>query len=62
MKEYYLATNRKTDGTYGTALVLSDSEAKAEKHFKDYESVSVRISGNDEVYYYRSGGCLVVEL
>ena len=26
MKEYYLATYKKTDGTYGTALVLSDSE------------------------------------
>ena len=44
MKEYYLATYKKTDGTYGTALVLSDSEAKAEDHFKDYESSSVRIA------------------
>ena len=26
MKEYYLATYKKTDGTYGTALVLSDSD------------------------------------
>ena len=31
MKEYYLATYKKTDGTYGTVLVLSDSEAKAEE-------------------------------
>lgn len=44
MKEYYLATYKKTDGTYGTALVLSDSETKAEEHFKDYDISSVRIA------------------
>ena len=27
MKNWYLATYKKTDGAYGTALVLSDSEA-----------------------------------
>ena len=27
MKNWYLATYKKSDGTYGTALVLSDSEA-----------------------------------
>ena len=62
MKEYYLATYKKTDGTYGTSLVLSDSEAKAEEHFKDYDMASVRIAAEDEVYYYRSKGCPVVEL
>ena len=62
MKEYYLATNRKTDGTYGTALVLSDDESKAEDHFKDYESSSVRIAAEDEIYHYRSKDCPVVEL
>lgn len=62
MKEYYLATYKKTDGTYGTALVLSDDESKAEEHFKDYESSSVRIAAEDEIYHYRSKGCPVVEL
>ena len=62
MKEYYLATYKKTDGTYGTVLVLSDSEAKAEDHFKDYESSSVRIAAEDEIYHYRSKDCPVVEL
>ena len=49
MKEYYLATYQKPDGTYGTALVLSDSEAKAEEHFKKYKSSSVRIAAEDEM-------------
>ena len=62
MKEYYLATYKKTDGKYGTTLVLSDSEDKAEDHFKDYESSSVRIAAEDEIYHYRSKGCPVVEL
>jgi len=62
MKEYYLATYKKADGNYGTALVLSDSEAKAEDHFKDYESSSVRIAAEDEIYHYRSKDCPVVEL
>ena len=62
MKEYYLATYKKTDGIYGTALVLSDSEAKAEEHFKEYDMASVRIAAEDEIYYYRSKGCPVVEL
>ena len=44
MKTWYLATYKKTDGTYGTALVLSDSETKAEEHFKDYDISSVRIA------------------
>ena len=38
MKEYYLATYKKADGNYGTALVLSESEAKAEEHFKEYDA------------------------
>ena len=62
MKNWYLATYKKTDGTYGTALVLSDSEAKAEDHFKDYDMSSVRIAAEDEIYHYRSKGCPVVEL
>ena len=62
MKEYYLATYKKTDGKYGTTLVLSDSEAKAEDHFKDYDMSSVRIAAEDEIYHYRSKGCPVVEL
>lgn len=57
-----LATYKKTDGTYGTALVLSDSEAKAEEHFKDYNMASVRIAAEDEIYQYRSKGCPVVKL
>ena len=60
MKNWYLATYKKTDGNYGTALVLSDSEAKAEDHFKDYESSSVRIAAEDEIYQYRSKGCPAV--
>ena len=62
MKEYYLATYKKTDGTYGTALVLSDDESKAEEHFKAYAMATVRIAAEDEIYYYRSKGCPVVEL
>ena len=62
MKTWYLATYKKADGNYGTALVLSDSEAKAEDHFKDYESSSVRIAAEDEIYHYRSKDCPVVEL
>ncbi len=62
MKTWYLATYKKTDGTYGTALVLSDSEVKAEEHFKDYDMSSVRIAAEDEIYHYRSKGCPVVEL
>ncbi len=62
MKEYYLATYQKSDGTYGTALVWCESEERAEEHFKKYESSSVRIAAEDEIYYYRSKGCPVVEL
>lgn len=62
MKEYYLATYKKTDGTYGTAFVLSDDESKAEGHFNDYDMASVRIAAEDEIYHYRSKGCPVVEL
>ena len=62
MKNWYLATYKKADGNYGTALVLSDSEAKAEEHFKEYDMASVRIAAEDEIYYYRSKGCPVVEL
>ena len=62
MKNWYLATYKKTDGNYGTALVLSYSEAKAEEHFNDYDVASVRIAAEDEIYHYRSKGCPVVEL
>ena len=62
MREYYLATYKKTNGTYGTALVLSDDESKAEEHFKGYDMASVRIAVEDEIYHYRSIGCPVVEL
>ena len=62
MKNWYLATYKKTDGTYGTALVLSDSEAKAEEHFEEYDMASARIAAEDEIYHYRSKGCPVVEL
>ena len=62
MKNWHLATYKKTTDTYGTALVLSDSEAKAEEHFKEYDMTSVRIAAEDEIYYYRSKGCSVVEL
>ena len=62
MKTWYLSTYKKTDGSYSTALVLRDSKAKAENHFKDYESSSVRIAAEDEIYHYRSKGCPVVEL
>ena len=62
MKEYYLATYKKADGNYGTAFVLSESEAEAEEHFKEYDMASVRIAAEDEIYHYRSIGCPVVEL
>lgn len=62
MKNWYLATYKNENGTYCTALVLSNSEEKAEEHFKDYDMASVRIAAEDEIYYYRSKGCAVVEL
>ena len=62
MKTWYLATYKKTDGTYGTALVWCESEKIAEEHFKDYDMATVRIAAEDEIYYYRSKGCPVVEL
>ena len=62
MKNWYLATYKKTDGTYSTALVLSDNEPKAKEHFKNYDMASVRIAAEDEIYHYRSKGCPVVEL
>ncbi len=61
MKEYYLPTYKKTDGTYGNALILTDSEEQAEEHFKKYDMSTVRIAAEDEIYYYRSKGCPVVE-
>ena len=59
MKNWYLATYKKTDGTYSTALVLSDNEPKAKEHFKNYDMASVRIAAED---HYRRKGCPVVEL
>ena len=62
MKNWYLATYKKADGTYSDALVLCDSEEQAEEHFKKYDMSTVRIAAEDEIYYYRSRGCAVVEL
>ena len=31
---------------------MSDSEAKAEEHFKEYDMATVRIAAEDEIYYY----------
>ena len=62
MKEYYLATYKRKDGTYGNALILTDSEEQAEEHFKKHDMSTVRIAAEDEIYYYRSKGCPVVEL
>ena len=62
MKNYYLATYKKSDGIYDTVLVLTDSVEKAEEHFKAYAMATVRIAAEDEIYYYRSKGCPVVEL
>lgn len=62
MKKWYLATYKDAEGTYHTCLVLSDSEKKVEKHFKGYDMASVRIAAEDELYYYRSKGCAIVEL
>ena len=62
MKNWYLATYKDADGSYRTCLVLSDSEDKAEGHFKCYEMASVRMAAEDEIYYYRSKGYAVVEL
>ena len=62
MKEWYLATYEDNNGKDRTCLVLSDSEEKAEEHFNGYKMASVRIAAEDEIYYYRSKGCAVVEL
>ena len=63
MKTWYLATFKWSDsGVYCTNLVLTDSEEKAEEHFKKYDMSTVRIAAEDEIYYYRSKGCPVVEL
>ena len=63
MKTWYLATFKwSDDGVYCTNLVLTDSEEKAEEHFKKYDMSTVRIAAEDEIYYYRSKGCPVVEL
>ena len=52
------STYKKTDGTYNTDLVLSDSK----EHFKEYEFASVRIAAKDKIFHYRNMSCLVVEL
>ena len=62
MKEYYLATYKRKDGTYGNALILTDSEEQAEEHFKKYDMSTVRIAAEDEIYCYRSRDCAVAEL
>jgi orotate phosphoribosyltransferase len=45
-----------------SVLHLCDREEQAEEHFKKYEMSTVRIAAEDEIYYYRSKGCPVVEL
>ena len=63
MKTWYLATFKWSDsGVYCTNLVLTDSEEKAEEHFNKYDMSTVRIAAEDEIYYYRSKDCPVVEL
>ena len=62
MKEYYLATYKDEKGDYRTALALCDREEQAKEHLKKYDMASVRIAAEDEIYYYRSKGCPVVEL
>ena len=62
MKNWYLADYKDENGKYHTALALCDSEQKAEEHFKKYDMSTVRIAAEDEIYYYRSKSCAVVEL
>ena len=62
MKNWYLATYEKADGTYSNALVLCDREEQAEEHFNKYEMSTVRIAAEEEICCYRSKGCAVVEL
>ena len=62
MKNWYLADYKDENGNYHTALALCDREEQAEEHFKKYDMSTVRIAAEDEIYYYRSKGCPVVEL
>ena len=62
MKNWYLADYKDENGNYHTALALCDSEEQAEEHFNKYDMSTVRIAAEDEIYYLRSKGCLVVEL
>ena len=62
MKTWYLADYKDENGNYHTALALCDREEQAEEHFKKYDMSTVRIAAEDEIYYYRSKGCPVVEL
>ena len=62
MKTWYLADYKDENGNYHTALALCGSEEQAEEHFKKYDMSTVRIAAEDEIYYYRSKGCPVVEL
>ena len=62
MKTCFLATYKKTNGTYGNSLVPRDIETKAEEHIKDYEIASIRIADEWEVMDYRNRGMPVVEL
>ena len=62
MKNWYLATYKKADVTDSDTLILCDSEEQAEEHFNKYDMSTVRIAAEDEIYYYRSKGCAVVEL
>ena len=48
MKTWYLADYKDENGNY--------------HHFKKYDMSTVRIAAEDEIYYYRSKGCPVVEL
>ena len=49
MKNWYLATYKKTDGTYSNVLVLCDREEQVEEHFKKYDMSTVRIAAEDEI-------------
>ena len=62
MKNWYLADYKDENGNYHTALALCDREEQAKEHLKKYDMASVRIAAEDEIYYYRSKGCPVVEL
>ena len=62
MKNWYVVSFMYDKDVYCTNLCIADSKEQAEEHFKKYEMSTVRIAAEDEIYYYRSKGCPVVEL